>query len=135
MRETESDKVLCGVVHESLGITNIITKRGNIMNEEVKVGMETEEFVDETLVCKECGNEFVFTAGEQRFYKEKGFMNKPKACKACRDAKKNAGRAPREYFTTVCAKCGGEAKVIFQPSNDRPVYCSACFEEIKNANN
>jgi CxxC-x17-CxxC domain-containing protein len=135
MRETESDKVLCGVVHEPLRITNIITKRGNIMNEEVKVGMETEEFVDETLVCKECGNEFVFTAGEQKFYKEKGFMNKPKSCKACRDAKKNAGRAPREYFTTVCAKCGGEAKVIFQPSNDRPVYCSACFEEIKNANN
>ncbi len=106
------------------------------MNEEVKVVMENEEeFVDETLVCKECGNEFVFTAGEQRFYKEKGFMNKPKSCKACRDAKKNAGRAPREYFTTTCAKCGGEAKVIFQPSNDRPVYCSACFEEMKNANN
>ena len=133
MRETESDKVLCGVVHEPPRITNIITKRGNIMNEEVKVGMETEEFVDETLVCKECGNEFVFTAGEQKFYKEKGFMNKPKSCKACRDAKKNAGRAPREYFETTCAKCGGVAKVIFQPSNDRPVYCSACFEEMKNA--
>ena len=104
------------------------------MNEEVRIGEVTgDEFVDETLVCKECGNEFVFTAGEQRFYKEKGFMNKPKSCKACRDAKKNAGRAPREYFETTCAKCGGVAKVIFQPSNDRPVYCSACFEEMKNA--
>ena len=51
--------------------------------DEVKV---VEEFVDETLVCKECGNEFVFTAGEQAFYKEKGFLNKPKSCKACRDA-------------------------------------------------
>ena len=101
------------------------------MNEEVVKVEANEEFVDETLTCKECGNEFVFTAGEQRFYKEKGFMNKPKSCKACRDAKKNAGKAPREYFTTVCAKCGGEAKVIFQPSNDRPVYCSACFEEMK----
>ena len=101
--------------------------------EEVKVGVETEEFVDETLVCKDCGNEFVFTAGEQRFYKEKGFMNKPKACKACRDAKKNAGKAPREYFETVCAQCGGVAKVTFQPSEDRPVYCSACFEERKKA--
>ena len=102
------------------------------MNEEVKVGEVAEnEFVDETLVCKVCGNEFVFTAGEQAFYKEKGFANKPKSCKACRDAKKNAGRAPREYFTTVCAKCGGEAKVIFQPSEDRPVYCSACFEAMK----
>lgn len=104
------------------------------MNEEVVMAganAEAEEFVDETLVCKECGNEFVFTAGEQKFYKEKGFMNKPKTCKACRDAKKNAGKAPREYFETTCANCGGVAKVIFQPSNDRPVYCSACFEAIK----
>jgi len=102
--------------------------------EEVKVGAETEvEFVDETLVCKECGNEFVFTAGEQQFYKEKEFLNKPKSCKACRDAKKNANKAPREYFETTCAQCGGVAKVIFQPSEDRPVYCSACFEARRNA--
>ena len=102
---------------------------------EVKVeGMEEVAEVvyeDITLTCRDCGEEFVFTAGEQAFYKEKGFMNKPKACKACRDAKKNAGRAPREYFTAVCADCGGEAKITFQPSNDRPVYCSACFEKRK----
>lgn len=40
-------------------------------------------YQDETLVCKECGKEFVFTAGEQRFYAEKGFQNKPKTCRAC----------------------------------------------------
>ena len=109
-------------------------KRGKSnMNEEVMTG-GTEEFVDETIICKECGNEFVFTAGEQKFYQEKGFTNKPKSCKACRDAKKNAGKAPREYFETTCANCGGVAKVIFQPSNDRPVYCSACFEAMKNNN-
>lgn len=44
---------------------------------------------DETLVCKDCGKEFVFTAGEQEFYKEKGFTNKPTRCKDCRIAKKN----------------------------------------------
>ena len=104
------------------------------MNEEVRVGEFTEdEFVDETLVCKECGNEFVFTAGEQRFYKEKGFQNKPKSCKACRDARKNADNAPREYFTAVCADCGGEARVKFKPSEDRPVYCSDCFEKRRKA--
>ena len=32
-------------------------------------------YEDKTLVCKECGNEFVFTAGEQEFYAEKGFTN------------------------------------------------------------
>ena len=105
-----------------------------MFDEEVKAGTaEERDFQDDTLVCKECGAEFVFTAGEQRFYAQKGFQNKPKACKACRDAKKNAGKAPREYFTTVCAQCGSEAKVTFQPSNDRPVYCSACFETRKKA--
>ena len=103
------------------------------MNEEMNMVGATEVFEDKTLVCKECGKEFVFTAGEQAFYKEKGFMNEPKSCKPCRDAKKNAGRAPREYFITTCAECGGEAKVTFQPSSDRPVYCSACFEARKNA--
>ncbi len=90
----------------------------------------TEEVVyqDETLVCKECGNEFVFTVGEQKFYAEKGFVNKPKTCKACRDAKKNAGKPERQYFEAVCADCGGVAKVTFEPNPERPVYCSACFE-------
>lgn len=45
-------------------------------------------FEDKTLVCKECGNEFVFTAGEQEFYAEKGFANEPQRCKPCRDARK-----------------------------------------------
>ncbi len=49
-------------------------------------------YEDKTLVCKECGNEFVFTAGEQEFYAEKGFTNEPQRCKACRQARKNAAK-------------------------------------------
>ena len=81
-------------------------------------------YEDKTLVCKECGQEFVFTAGEQEFYAERGFQNEPQRCKACRDARKAASRGPREYFTATCAACGGEAKVPFEPKSDRPVYCS-----------
>lgn len=44
---------------------------------------------DKTLVCKDCGKEFVFTVGEQEFYKEKGFDNEPVRCPDCRRAKKN----------------------------------------------
>lgn len=44
---------------------------------------------DKSLVCKDCGSEFVFTAGEQEFYAEKGFANEPQRCKECRDKKKN----------------------------------------------
>lgn len=88
-------------------------------------------FEDKTLVCKDCGAEFVFTAGEQEFYQEKGFVNEPQRCKACRDARKNAGRAPRELHEATCAACGGVAKVPFIPRDDRPVYCSECFAKMK----
>ena len=88
-------------------------------------------YEDKTLVCKECGNEFVFTAGEQEFYAERGFQNEPQRCKACRDARKNATRGPREFFTATCARCGGEAKVPFQPKSDRPVFCSECFAQMR----
>ena len=43
---------------------------------------------DRTLVCKDCGNEFIFTVGEQEFYKEKGFDNDPVRCPDCRKARK-----------------------------------------------
>ena len=31
-------------------------------------------YEDKTLICKDCKQEFVFTAGEQEFYGEKGFV-------------------------------------------------------------
>ena len=40
--------------------------------------------------------------------------------------------AARQYFTAVCAACGGEAKVPFEPKSDRPVYCSECFAKMHN---
>ena len=88
-------------------------------------------YEDKTLICKECGQEFVFTAGEQEFYAEKGFQNEPQICKECRTARQSASRANREYFTATCAACGAEAKVPFQPREDRPVYCSECFAKQK----
>lgn len=47
--------------------------------------MEKEDI---KIICKDCGEEFLFTVGEQNFYEEKGFQNKPVRCKACRDKKK-----------------------------------------------
>ena len=88
-------------------------------------------YEDKTLVCKVCGQEFVFTAGEQEFYASKGFENEPQRCKACRSARKNAQRPEREMFTGVCVSCGKEARVPFKPREDRPVYCSECFAKMK----
>ena len=43
---------------------------------------------DKNLVCKDCGKEFVFTVGEQEFFKEKGFENDPVRRLDCRRARK-----------------------------------------------
>ena len=88
-------------------------------------------YQDKELVCKDCGKTFVFTAGEQEFYAEKGFQNEPQRCKECRAAKKAAVKGAKEYFVGVCASCGKEAKVPFQPRDDRPVYCSECYAKMK----
>lgn len=54
---------------------------------------------DKVLICKDCNTEFVFTEGEQAFYKEKGFENEPQRCPECRRARKLArnNRSEREY--------------------------------------
>ncbi len=52
------------------------------------------KFEDQTRTCVDCGDEFVWTAGEQEFFHEKGFTDPPKRCKTCRQARK-IGREPR----------------------------------------
>ncbi len=91
-------------------------------------------FADKTLVCQDCGREFVFTAGEQEFYKSRGFQHEPSRCPECRLARKRnrfSYQGPREMYKAVCAACGKECEVPFQPRGDRPVYCSECFAKIK----
>ena len=90
-------------------------------------------YQDETLVCRDCGNEFVFSASEQAFFAEKGFQNKPSRCTACRAARRaqnggNTASAPRQMYEVICDGCGCTTQVPFQPRGDRPVYCRACFD-------
>lgn len=72
-------------------------------------------YEDKTLICKDCGKEFIFTAGEQEFYAEKGFENEPVRCKECRAAKKAAIKASRVMHDAVCANCGLNAKYRLSP--------------------
>jgi len=55
---------------------------------------------DKTLKCQEpdCGQDFIFTVGEQEFYKERGFAEEPKRCKECRDKRKQNRRRPYNDF-------------------------------------
>ena len=90
---------------------------------------------DKTLTCRECGQNFTFTASEQEFFAQKGFTNEPSRCPQCR-ATRNASRGEgggfgvrrdREMYPAVCAQCGKATQVPFQPRADRPVYCSDCY--------
>lgn len=116
-------------------------------------------FADKTLRCRDCGSDFVFTAGEQEFYASKGFVNEPTRCPACRQARKasmgggggnsdghsvrstaprgnsNEYNGPRERVVhkTVCANCGQETTVPFVPRGHRPVYCSDCFDQMRGS--
>ncbi len=94
---------------------------------------------DKTLTCRDCGAEFIFSASEQDFYAEKGFTNEPGRCPECRAARKqqngggrrSGGYQQREMFDAVCASCGVTTQVPFRPSNDRPVYCRDCFQNVR----
>jgi CxxC-x17-CxxC domain-containing protein len=108
---------------------------------------------DQSINCVDCGQQFLFTAGEQAFYATKGLTNAPTRCKACRELRKQqraegprsprgsggpsrsgpsrsgpARGAPRELHAVVCADCGAGTQVPFLPVANRPVYCKDCYE-------
>ncbi len=97
-------------------------------------------FVDADILCIDCGNEFVWTIGEQTFFRDKGLKNPPKRCKDCKQAKNErlatiaaaqaSGVKQRIEVAVHCAKCANYTTVPFYPSQGRPVYCRSCFLEM-----
>ena len=108
-------------------------------------------FADKQIACRDCGTNFVFTAGEQEFYANKGLMNEPTRCQSCRSARRTSqstleqndgyvrygnfasfgGKTPRQMHPASCADCGQMTEVPFVPRGERPVYCSNCYSKIK----
>ena len=97
------------------------------------------QFDDRLLKCSDCGNEFVFTAGEQIFFYDKQFKNDPKRCKLCKAKRAGLGRTAsahgatplpfsRTETRTLCSACGIETTVPFKPTQGRPVLCRSCFQ-------
>ena len=79
-------------------------------------------YEDKTLVCKECGKEFVFTAGEQEFYAERGFQNEPQRCKAVPPVSSTPRPAPAAAARPRC------------PSSPRPTApCTAASASLRCA--
>ncbi len=102
-------------------------------------------FADKTLTCSDCSKGFTFSASEQEFFASKSFTHDPGRCPECRTARKvqnggngygnnggNGGyRQQREMHPAVCATCGKNTQVPFEPRDGRPVYCSDCYAKTK----
>lgn len=96
-------------------------------------------YADKQFNCRDCGQEFVWTAGEQEFFASRGLIHPPSRCPACRRLRKTGGsaaggggeRAPRTLYPAVCDACGKETSVPFQPTPGKPLYCSECFEQVR----
>ena len=55
---------------------------------------------------------------------------------ATRKAQRDSGGSyggERQMYPAVCAQCGKETEVPFQPRGDKPVYCSDCYKLQKPA--
>ena len=90
------------------------------------------DFLDQTLPCRDCGQPFIWTAGEQAFFKDKGLVNLPVRCASCRAVRKaKLGLQDRAQADVVCAECGLSTSVPFVPRNGKPVYCARCFSDMR----
>ena len=100
------------------------------------------EFEDKSIPCIDCKEDFVWTAGEQLFFRDKELKNPPKRCKACKKAKnsrleaielaRTTGQRHRIEVSANCARCETTTTVPFYPCQGRPVYCRACFLIVNN---
>ena len=106
-------------------------------------------FNDRELACRDCGSSFVFTTGEQEFYATKGLQHDPVRCPSCRQTRKLlrpedreesptfgvyvswGGRTPRQLHVAACHQCAQTTEVPFVPRGDRPVYCSNCYNDVR----
>jgi CxxC-x17-CxxC domain-containing protein len=85
---------------------------------------DQSEFEDKSILCIDCSTHFIWTSGEQVFYRDKQLQNPPKRCKEC------SGVKQRIEVAVNCARCGQSTTVPFYPSQGRPVYCRSCFLEM-----
>jgi CxxC-x17-CxxC domain-containing protein len=101
---------------------------------------EAPEFSDRSITCIDCSKDFIWTVGEQVFFRDKQLQNPPKRCKECKQAKNErlaaialaqaSGIRQRIEVAVNCARCSASTTVPFYPSQGRPVYCRSCFLEM-----
>lgn len=96
--------------------------------------VKESELEDKVLICQDCGNKFLWTAGEQKFFLDKGLQNIPKRCKVCVSQYKEKLREKHPVWPIKCHLCGKKGEVAFDPQTD-DILCEKCFnKEIEKRN-
>ena len=87
-----------------------------------------------TIVCSDCGKEFIIAPAEQKFFINKGFEI-PKRCPECRKSR-------REVTTITCIDCGKEVEIpnsriqYFKENGlQMPKRCPECAAYKRSRNN
>ena len=127
---------------------NFLSDNSNGITEQASTS--DAQLEDKTINCIDCSKDFIWSVGEQSFFRDKGLQNPPKRCKPCKQAKterieaviaaQHAGVKQKIEVAVNCAKCDAHTTVPFYPSQGRPVFCRSCFiamnpEILSNGNN
>ena len=96
-------------------------------------------FEEKSLHCSDSGANFTLSVEEHELFQSRGYTNEPKRCPPCREARRTQRsgsdsygyRSRRQMFPAICAQCGKETEVPFQPREGRPVYCSECYNAVR----
>jgi CxxC-x17-CxxC domain-containing protein len=83
-------------------------------------------FLNKTLVCQDCNEEFIWSVNEQEFYAVAGFGEDPRRCPACRRRRRLGSYRCSVQHHVICADCGAPTTVPFVPRKGSPVYCRQC---------
>jgi CxxC-x17-CxxC domain-containing protein len=92
--------------------------------------MAIEAFLPKTIVCIECKRNFVFSQGEQGFFRSRGLSNEPKRCPHCRVLMRmrREGKPTDTVTETNCTVCGEKTTVPFLPRDEKKILCAACYK-------
>lgn len=87
-------------------------------------------FTDKEIVCCQCNQPFIFSAGEQEYFAGRSLSHEPKRCQNCRvlERLRRSGKSANAAFKVNCADCNEPTILPFQPKDDRQAYCNPCWK-------
>jgi len=88
------------------------------------------ELQTRNLTCIECHQNFVFSAGEQSFFLNRGLSNEPRRCPHCRVLMRmrREGKSTDLVTKVDCAECGEKTTVPFLPKEGKKIFCAVCLK-------